>query len=751
MELTEKYLFKEIDMRSRILICFAAAALAVIGFFSAASGCQSEPANISPIETVATPPPANPDATTQTAPENPAKQGGTDLIIPIEKATADRVDSLEGYYRGIRPGDWCKLLVQGHHIQVWTCFEVKRDGESGVKVSWSRKLYDDKGDMYQTLNASETIEESENEYKNIGADPSYTVNCDCVSITLPTGKQISGRVIVRRTTYGSVCRIICRENKLGGCCFSMWAGKIAYVLLDFGREDRIEGKTVKASDVAAAGAMQKKWIEETLPKYIPKADLSVKEEDVEEIVKKEFQKQKYDENLERDASKIPDIDKDKIVEKPAIIEEDEFDNESDLPRGASFEDMAGKGSDNSAGVGAGAAEAYAQRWGHSRKSFEKINEGGKPGSEDAVVAALRWLHFHQSEDGRWDCDGFSKNCKKGKCDGEAQAPYFDVGVTGLALLAYLGNGQTHKTGEFKKTVRKGLRFLKSEQSDDGRIGPCEGDSWFYNSAIALYALSEAYGMTKDATIKEMALKTLSYGLNSQNPGYGWKYEPKGGKNDTSVTGWMVLALKAAEAAGLEVPKQAFEDARKWFDRVTASNGRCGYEKPGDPGSRLRGQTKQFERQECMTSVALLCRIMTGQNRSDWQIKKGAELLMAKLPTYDEPNHLKVNYYYWYYGTNAMFQIGGADWDKWNGAMKRALVKTQRRGGCRDGSWDSECEWGIVGGRAYCTAINALTLETYYRYKRFEKDAEDKKPTAESDKPEESGAKSPAQEEKPKGE
>jgi hypothetical protein len=384
-----------------------------------------------------------------------------------------------------------------------------------------------------------------------------------------------------------------------------------------------------------------------------------------------------------------------------------------------------------------------------RKSL--ADEGGSPGTEDAVRAALRWLRNHQDTDGRWDIDGFSKNCRRGTCDGAAQAPYFDVGVSALALLAYLGNGQTHQKGEFKATVRKGFRFLKSEQGTDGRFGPNEGESWFYNHAIALAAICEAYAITKDSKMKAMAQSALTYGLDAQNPGYGWKYEPKGGKNDTSVTGWMVMALKAAKTAGLEVPKQSFEDARKWFDRVTASNGRCGYEKPGDPGSRLRGQPKQFERQECNTAVALTCRIFMGQNRGDWQIKKGAELLMQKLPTYDEPNKLKVNYYYWYYGTNAMFQIGGADWKKWNEAMKKALVKTQRRGGCVDGSWNSECEWAIVGGRAYCTAINALTLETYYRYKRFEKDAEDKKPAAKSDKAEDAGAKTPVPEEKPKGE
>ena len=32
-----------------------------------------------------------------------------------------------------------------------------------------------------------------------------------------------------------------------------------------------------------------------------------------------------------------------------------------------------------------------------------------------------------------------------------------------------------------------------------------------------------------------------------------------------------------------------------------------------------------------------------------------------------------------------------------------------------GSWEPIDRWGGEGGRVYATAINALTLEVYYRY------------------------------------
>jgi hypothetical protein len=340
----------------------------------------------------------------------------------------------------------------------------------------------------------------------------------------------------------------------------------------------------------------------------------------------------------------------------------------------------------------------------------------------AIKAALEWLARHQDAgDGRWDGDGFTMNCKSKtkRCGGEGKAFGFDVGITSLAVLAFLGSGHTHLTGDFKPTVHKALKFLLSEQDSEGCIGKREGESWFYNHAIALTAICEAYAMTGDEMLKRPAERALKFGLDARNPGWGWKYTPRGGQNDTSVTGWMVLALKAAEAAEFHVPEKVYMDARKWLDKVTASNGRTGYMTPGDHGSYLPGRISLFDRQETMTSVAISSRIFMGQSRRHTVIKKGVKLLMAKPPTYDKPNHKKVNYYYWYCGTYAMYQLGGKDWLDWDGAVQKALVDNQCRGGCADGSWDPVGEWCIVGGRAYATAINALTLEVYWRYKRVE--------------------------------
>jgi hypothetical protein len=306
-----------------------------------------------------------------------------------------------------------------------------------------------------------------------------------------------------------------------------------------------------------------------------------------------------------------------------------------------------------------------------------------------VLAALRWLHFHQDRPGgKWDQDGFSKNCdpKHGaKCDRKGTSQY-DVGVSGLALLAFMGGGHTHRTGQFRKTVDLGIRWLLKQQKDDGSLGVSKAESWVYSHAIATLAMCEAYALTLDPKLKEPCENAVKYILKAKNKDFGWKYKPDSKRSDSSVTGWMVLALHAAKTAGFSVPDSAFKGALAWFDRMTNTAGKCGYMRPGDNGSVIRGVGDHYAKLPSMTGVSVFCRLLLGQKRSDKKMTKGTDILMANLPDWNKPKNTKVDFYYWFFGTCALHQFGGKKWEKWNTAMKKALLDTQRVGGCADGSW-----------------------------------------------------------------
>jgi hypothetical protein len=74
-------------------------------------------------------------------------------------------------------------------------------------------------------------------------------------------------------------------------------------------------------------------------------------------------------------------------------------------------------------------------------------------------------------------------------------------------------------------------------------------------------------------------------------------------------------------------------------------------------------------------------------------------------------------YYNYYATQVLHHVEGPEWKKWNDVMREQLIKTQERAeGPLKGSWLLKGDHGAErGGRIYCTAMCAMTLEVYYRH------------------------------------
>ena len=111
----------------------------------------------------------------------------------------------------------------------------------------------------------------------------------------------------------------------------------------------------------------------------------------------------------------------------------------------------------------------------------------------------------------------------------------------------------------------------------------------------------------------------------------------------------------------------------------------------------------------MTASAIITRMYCRQKPEEAIVLKGLDLILKDVPNYEE-NHRDVDYYYWYHGTKALLLTGAVKRADWIKALKAILVSNQSKTGCKQGSWDLVCEWSIVGGRIYGTAMNALTLE-----------------------------------------
>ena len=241
----------------------------------------------------------------------------------------------------------------------------------------------------------------------------------------------------------------------------------------------------------------------------------------------------------------------------------------------------------------------------------------------------------------------------------------------------------------------------------------------YDHSIACLAMTEAAWLTLTPLYKEPAQRGIDFLCKARNPGFAWRYTVRPGDNDTSVTGWCVMALKSAEMQGIKFDPEAYQGAREWLKRVTNAQGKVGYESPGDLGSILEGINDKWKTHPAMTAVGLLTKIFVDKKGDPW-MKVAANEIVKDLPTWNEQEKT-IDFYYWYYAALALFQYdapSGSAWKAFNDSMKKALVPYQggQKMGCMDGSWDPAVDkWGSIGGRVYATAINVLTLEVYYRY------------------------------------
>jgi hypothetical protein len=370
------------------------------------------------------------------------------------------------------------------------------------------------------------------------------------------------------------------------------------------------------------------------------------------------------------------------------------------------------------GLGGGAGGKYGGR------SGGRGGKGGGKAYSEAIDAGLQWLRNHQDEDGKWDCDGFMKHDTEGEpCDGPGNGVH-DVGVTGLALLAFLGDGSTMRAGPYRETIKKGVKWLRENQQENGLFGSTSAHDFIYDHAIAAYAMCEAYGLSNYQLLKPVAQKGLNYLESHRNPYSVWRYQPRDNDNDTSVTGWCIMAYESGKYFKLDVSTTALQLSATWLDQVSDPTGLHGYTKQGERSSRKVGDHKTkfpIEKGEAMTAVALFCRFFMGQDPKEKPIMKAAADLIASKPPLWDVKGGSIDHYYWYYATYALFQMGGSHWEKWKKALETAVIKNQHRDRAKKnlfGSWDPTCAWGEDGGRVYSTATLTLTLEAYYRYSKL---------------------------------
>src|SRR6185437_12036401 len=329
----------------------------------------------------------------------------------------------------------------------------------------------------------------------------------------------------------------------------------------------------------------------------------------------------------------------------------------------------------------------------------------------AIDRGLEWLALHQAQDGHWSLHAFNKDAREkllpeGKifvCDCEAGVKiHNDIAATAFGVLPFLAAGHTRKSSDkkpdYSKIVDAGLKYLLAKQNKDGSF-----DKDMYANGLASRVLCDAYGLTKDKTLKGPAQKALDFIADAQDPtGGGWRYEPRQ-PGDLSVTGWQYIALKRGQQAGLNAPKKTLELAEKFLDS-------CESEKKGGYSYTPGGRETMS-----MTAVGLLCRQYSLVNPRNPSLVHGVVRIKNHYP--DKLD----NIYYLYYASQVMFHMRGEIWRYWDTGVDSDDRKVHRGiGDCllagqdkgdkpkhqhQSGSWG-----GSPGGRIMATSLSLLILE-----------------------------------------
>lgn len=335
-----------------------------------------------------------------------------------------------------------------------------------------------------------------------------------------------------------------------------------------------------------------------------------------------------------------------------------------------------------------------------------LRTGATAESEKAVARGLAWLHRQQTSTGTW---AFEYGTFKEDT----------AAATGMVLLAFLGNGESHKPPAGKavaytKVVKNGLEALKRMCPKDGEKAGRMSTKMFAQ-ALATHALCDAYGLTRDPELKPYAQAAVDYLQKAQGPNGSWG-ETANENGDTALTGWPLQALYVAQLSDLKVDAAVLKKAVAFLDRVADGKLKSAY-----------GSTERAEAQPgtVPTAIGLLSRYCFDDWRPDHAGLIDGATGLAKRPPVGQGN--VSNVYYYYYATQVMRNFGGELWTDWNEAkvegnrirdrMRDWLVKMQsKKDGANLGSWDPEGGWiGTNCGRLGTTAMCVLTLEVYYRH------------------------------------
>lgn len=274
-----------------------------------------------------------------------------------------------------------------------------------------------------------------------------------------------------------------------------------------------------------------------------------------------------------------------------------------------------------------------------------------------------------------------------------------VGVVSLVGMSYLSAGYTPGYGEYSANLDRCIRYVLDSQRSNGLLDKGDsGHGLMYAHSIATLFLSECSGMVDAETQERLSpilaratkllLEAQAVPKNESHEG-GWRYKPDSRDSDLSCSGWALMALRSAKLNGAPIPDAAIEKAVAYvLKNHDREEGRFGYTDP-------------WGHSETLTGCGLLCLELSGYHGYESTSRSGDYILKHRQHIINNAHE----YYANYYNAQGMFQLGGRFWAQYADWMYNEYIPKQQS----NGSWSN----GRNGG-TYGTSMMVLSFTVPYR-------------------------------------
>ncbi len=332
-----------------------------------------------------------------------------------------------------------------------------------------------------------------------------------------------------------------------------------------------------------------------------------------------------------------------------------------------------------------------------------------PQSEEALEKGLKWLATNQGAEGNWESN--------------------DLGLVGMGALAFLSAGHMPGHGKYGTNVDKALGYILRNAKPSGLLNISDQQRDMYNHGLATFVLGQAYGITNDQRFNAVLDKALKLTFQAQCRDGGWDYrstpqDPAHG-HDLSLVVMQAKGIRSAVDSGLEVPPEVIQMAIKSVREHYSSHGLPEAEAKKQPGqftySRGGGQSTL-----ALAAAGVVC-LQEFAQYDDWRIAKNMDVIRASIKGKLGENgrqvprgfgHMQMDAYTLYYVGQALYQVGGKDWEECYPILRDSLIASQAKDANQnrgaDGAWTSD-RVGGKGGQLYGTSVACFILAMPNRY------------------------------------